>query len=215
MHLNHLSAGRDPAVLVPLQQDAAQDAEGDALSGLPMYQTSIGSPGPRAPRIRLFEHVETFAREEKVRLSIQAPVPPYTNGFDFQASSPKTSGEGKCPVFQSTFTRPQRVVRHMRFQDPATFAIPGAAQPSELRHAATSAAAVVFCISTSTRLRGMMYGHIGRGSTANPTLLPRLSLATDQRSRHVNKYASQKPLMTTAPNGRKGAAAASRATTSK
>ncbi|OSX59143.1 hypothetical protein POSPLADRAFT_1071323 [Postia placenta MAD-698-R-SB12] len=82
------------------------------------------------------------------------------------------AGDHKCPVCQSTFTRPQHVARHMRSHT--------GDRPYKCQH----------CGDQFAR--------------------------SDLLSRHVNKcHASEKPPTTTAPNRRKGAVAASRATTSK
>ncbi|KAI0636348.1 hypothetical protein C8Q77DRAFT_1072095 [Trametes polyzona] len=98
------------------------------------------------------------------------------------------AGDHKCPVCQSTFTRPQHVARHMRSHT--------GDRPYKCQH----------CGDQFARSGSLVFIP-GRRLNA-----PR----SDLLSRHINKcHASEKPPTTTAPSRRKGTAAASRATTSK
>lgn len=81
-HLNHLSVGQDPALLVSLDVVEPDDS---AMGGLPMYQASEDRPHYD------FSTMENFAKEEKTRLGIHSPTSP-TGGFDFRnLGKPSTS----------------------------------------------------------------------------------------------------------------------------
>lgn len=80
-HLNHLSAGHDPSLLVSLA-----GPEPDEIGGLPMYQASV----PFQEQAEFdFSALEAFAREEKRSLGIVSPT----------TSSPP---EGGIPSSQTT-----------------------------------------------------------------------------------------------------------------
>ena len=64
-HLNHLSSGHDPALLVSID-----GPEPDDTGGLPMYQASV----PTEQQQFDFSLLESFAREEKTRLGINSPT---------------------------------------------------------------------------------------------------------------------------------------------
>ncbi|KAJ3555840.1 hypothetical protein NM688_g2356 [Phlebia brevispora] len=67
-HLNHLSAGHDPSLLVSLA-----GPEPDEIGGLPMYQPT--APFQEQPPFD-FSALESFAREEKRSLGIVSPTTP-------------------------------------------------------------------------------------------------------------------------------------------
>lgn len=64
-HLNHLSSGHDPSLLVSIVGQ-----EQDDTGGLPMYQASV----PTEQQPFDFALLESYAREEKTRLGIQSPI---------------------------------------------------------------------------------------------------------------------------------------------
>lgn len=115
-HLNHLSVGQDPALLVSLD---AIEPDDHAMGGLPMYQAQVSEDRPTYD----FSTMEEFAKEEKGRLGIHSPTSP-TSGFDFRnLGRPSTttqtqldenanpSGSNPPPVSNSDFSIPFNMPR--------------------------------------------------------------------------------------------------------
>ena len=81
-HLNHLSSGHDPALLV-----SATGPEADDTGGLPMYQASA----PIEQQQYDFTVLESYSREEKARLGIQSPTSPTPPDGPLSSSQTTTS----------------------------------------------------------------------------------------------------------------------------
>lgn len=82
VHLNHLSSGHDPALLVSMVGQ-----EHDDVGGLPMYQASV----PVDQQGYDFSLLESFARDEKTRLGIHSPTSPYPPDGPLSSSHATTS----------------------------------------------------------------------------------------------------------------------------
>lgn len=82
VHLNHLSTGHDPALLVSLNGPEPDDA-----GGLPMYQPTA----PAELQQYDFTTLEAYAREEKARLGIQSPTTPTPPDGPLSSSQVTTS----------------------------------------------------------------------------------------------------------------------------
>ena len=89
MHLNHLSVGHEPTLLVSLQGQ-----EQDDTGGLPMYQSHIPVEQP----IFDFSALESFGREEKTRLGISSPTSPSPPDGGFGLSSSQTTSSTVPPL---------------------------------------------------------------------------------------------------------------------
>ena len=101
-HLNHLSAGHDPALLVSLA-----GPEPDEIGGLPMYQANAPFQ-EQAPFD--FTALEAFAREEKKSLGIVSPTTPSPPDGGIPSSQTTTSTVPPLPEFNANggndFTAP-------------------------------------------------------------------------------------------------------------
>ncbi|KAI0701176.1 hypothetical protein BC835DRAFT_1411565 [Cytidiella melzeri] len=100
MHLNHLSVGHDPTLLVSL---GAPDH--DDTGGLPMYQPSILAEQPTFD----FDALESFSKEEKGTLGINSPTSPTPpdGGAGLPSSQVTSSTIPVAPEHpQSDFTLP-------------------------------------------------------------------------------------------------------------
>lgn len=89
MHLNHLSSGHEPTLLVSLSGQ-----EQDDTGGLPMYQPHI----PVEQSTFDFSALECFGREEKTRLGIQSPTSPTPPDGGFGLSSSQTTSSTVAPL---------------------------------------------------------------------------------------------------------------------
>ncbi|TCD70016.1 CorA metal ion transporter [Steccherinum ochraceum] len=81
VHLNHLSMGHDPSLLVAMDPNGADDG---VMGGLPMYQATDDRP------LFDFGRMEEYAREEKGRLGVHV-ASPIEGIFDINKSIPRPS----------------------------------------------------------------------------------------------------------------------------